>query len=110
MTQETGTSRPMHLSDAQVTELAAGKSTVVGEHSRPRAVTAAHVEALRKGDEVHLENIPVLERIASSDNTVVSLTSESMTSESSPLTLTDKDVQELHEGKDIGLEKREPLK
>lgn len=104
MTQEAGKSRPIHLTDAQVKDLVAGRNTVVGEHSRPRAVTARDVEALRKGNEINLENIPVLERIAHVEGVAVSGTSESR-----PRMLTDKDVKELREGKDIGLEKRETL-
>jgi hypothetical protein len=64
MTEDTRQSRPVDLTEAQVKDLAAGRSTGFGESARPRDLTEEDIEALRKGYEVDLENIPALEPIA----------------------------------------------
>jgi len=103
MANEIGNSRPVDLTDAQVKDLASAKGISFGEQSRPRAVTAKDVEALRAGKAVNLEKIAVLGPVAE-------YSAASKTMESRPRTLTETDVEGLRQGKDIGLEKREPLK
>jgi hypothetical protein len=64
MTRATLQRRPVDLTDAQVKDLAAGKSIGLGKTARrPRALTQKHIEALRKGHKVDLEKIPELEPI-----------------------------------------------
>jgi len=65
MTRDTLQRRPVDLTDAQVKDLAAGRGTGFGQTARPRALTEKHIEALRKGHKVDLENIPELEPINS---------------------------------------------
>lgn len=105
MAQNSGKSRPVNLTGAQVKELAAGRLTGFGEHSRPRDLSSKDVEALRAGKQVELENKPALKPMRHDEGLAVS---EAMGSR--PRAITDKDVEELRKGLDIGLEKREPLK
>jgi hypothetical protein len=99
-----GTSSPVHLTSDQIKELASGRGAQFGEPSRPRALTAKHVETLIKGGDVDLDKIPVLERTEHTHEAVASEISGSR-----PRVLTDKDVAALREGKDVDLQKREPL-
>ena len=96
-----GTSRPIDITDAEIKDLASGKSAAFGEHSRPRALTAKHVETLRQGGELKLEGIPVLERSAEQEGS-----EESGASQSAPQKFTHKDLEALREGRDIGPDKR----
>ena len=107
MAQESGKSRPVHLTDAQVKELAGGRSVGFGEQSRPRALTAQDVEALHHGKHVNLEKLPALalQPMAHYEGGATGGPTETR-----PRAITDKDVEALRKGTDIGLEKREPLK
>jgi hypothetical protein len=59
MAQETEHSRPVHLTDAQIKDLAAGKKSIgFGEMAKPQDLTAKDVEALREGKKVNLEKPP----------------------------------------------------
>ena len=64
MTENTLQNRPVDLTDAQVKDLAVGRSTGFGETARPRALTEQQIKALSKGYEVDLESISALEPIA----------------------------------------------
>lgn len=96
-----GTNRPLDITDAEVKDLAAGRYSAFGEHTRPRALTDKHVDTLRQGGELKLEGIPVLERSAEHEGFA-----ESAAPHSAPRKLTHKDIEALREGKDVGLDKR----
>ena len=65
MAQDTAHRRPLPFTEAQVKDLAAGKSIGLGQMvARPRDVTAEDVQALREGKKVDLEKIPELKPIA----------------------------------------------
>jgi hypothetical protein len=105
MAQESGKSRPINLTDAQVKELAAGRLTTFGEPSRPRDLSAKDVEALREGKAMDLEKKPALRPVAQHEGL-----GPSTSIGTRPRSINDQDVQALRKGLDIGLEKREPLK
>jgi hypothetical protein len=63
MAQE-GRSRPADLTDAQVQELAVGKSSGFGGTTRPKDLTDQDIEALRQGKKVDMEKIPELKPTA----------------------------------------------
>ena len=102
MAQDAGQSRPVHLSDAQVKGFAAGQGSL-GEPTRPRAVTERHVEALRKGEAIDLEKLPVIEPAARAEEVLAEVAG------SRPKAVTDADVGSLAKGKDVGLAKREMI-
>ena len=104
MAQEAGKSRPLHLSDVQIKELASGRKPDFGEHSRPRAMTAKHIESLAKGEHVDFDKLPMLSRVEGRESAMEQIAGVR------PQVLADKDIHALREGKDIGLEKRDRLK
>ena len=98
-------SKPVRLSDEQVRALAGGKAPTIGDGSRPRALSPKQVDALRNGDALKLEDIPVLQRIERHEEADVQYGEASR-----PRALTNEDVVGLREGKQIDLDRREPLK
>jgi len=105
MAQDSGKSRPVNFTDAQVKELAAGKLASFGETSRPRDLSATDVEALRAGKAVDLATKPILKAVAQHAGAAVTTPAGTR-----PRAVTAQDVEALRKGTDIGLEKREPLK
>ena len=63
MLEDTTKNKPLYLTDAQAADLAAGKSHDFEGQSRPRDFTAKHLEALKQGHEVDIENIPAIKRV-----------------------------------------------
>ncbi len=74
-----------------------------GESTRPRALTAKHVDALKKGEKVDLDQIEQLPPAADTRGAEA-------TAATRPHSLNDDDVKASREGRDIGLDKRERLK
>ena len=102
MTDKTGQSTPHYLTDAQIKDLGSGKSSLFDELSRPRALSDEDVTALSKG-KLDIQKFPVLPPDSTRSGGFG-------TAESRPFTLTDKDIEAIRTGKNIDLEKREPLK
>ena len=102
MTDKTGQSTPHYLTDAQIEDLGSGKSSLFDELSRPRALSDEDVTTLSKG-KVDIQKFPVLPPDSKHSGGFG-------TEESRPFTLTDKDIEAIRAGKNIDLEKREPLK
>ena len=80
-----------------------GKDVSGGGHTRPRALTAKHVDALKKGETVDLDKI---EELPPTDAKAAAAAAAA----ARPHPHNADDVKAAREGKDLGLDKRERLK
>jgi hypothetical protein len=92
MTDSDLRNRPLPLTNAQVKDLAAGKNPTFGQPMRPRVLSAAQVETLKKGEKLDFEKLPMVPPISQLPKAHVA----------SPITLTEKEMESLRRGIDIG--------